>query len=160
MPSTAAPPLLEELERAELQSVLGSQLFARSPTLAQLLTYLCEKKFAHQTDQIKEYSVALEVFGRHETFDQDSDSIVRVQVNRLRKRLAEYYAGEGATHELRLTVPVGHYVPVFEKVEPNAHATIQAAEDSSAQPLTHEKRRHGGPCRESGSWWEPRLFLA
>jgi hypothetical protein len=134
MPSTAAPPLLEELERAELQSVLGSQLFARSPTLAQLLTYLCEKMFAHQTDQIKEYSVALEVFGRHETFDQDSDSIVRVQVNRLRKRLAEYYAGEGATHELRLTIPVGHYVPVFEKLQPNAHANIaQATDNASAQ---------------------------
>jgi len=115
MPSTAAQPVNAELERAELQSVLQSHLFVRSPTLAHLLAYLCEKKFSGETAQIKEYSIALEVFGRHESFDQDTDSIVRVQVNRLRKRLAEYYAGEGAAHDLRLIIPVGHYVPFFEK---------------------------------------------
>src|SRR5438477_2478744 len=115
MPSTAAQPVNAELERAELQSVLQSQLFVRSPTLAHLLSYLCEKKFSGEAAQIKEYSIALEVFGRHESFDQDTDSIVRVQINRLRKRLAEYYAGEGAAHDLRLTIPVGHYVPFFEK---------------------------------------------
>ena len=113
MPSTATP-VNVELERAELQAVLESQLFVRSPTLAHLLSYLCEKHFSGEAVQIKEYSIALEVFGRHESFDQDTDSIVRVQVNRLRKRLAEYYAAEGAAHELRLTIPVGHYVPLFE----------------------------------------------
>ena len=151
MPSIAAPPI-EELERAELHSVLESQLFARSPTLAQLLSYLCEKKFAHHADQIKEYSIALEVFGRHETFDQDSDSIVRVQVNRLRKRLAEFYTGEGATHELRLTIPVGHYVPMFEKVEPNPDAiTPTAPEKTSGEPLTHISTQLGWWTR-SGIW--------
>lgn len=115
MPSAAVQPVNLELERAELQAVLTSQIFARAPTLAHLLSYLCEKTFAGETAQIKEYSIALDVFGRRETFDQDTDSIVRVQVNRLRKRLAEYYAGEGAAHELRLTIPVGHYVPLFER---------------------------------------------
>ena len=115
MPSTAAQPVNVELERAELQSALESQLFVRSPTLAHLLSYLCEKKFSGETAQIKEYAIALDVFGRPESFDQDADSIVRVQVNRLRKRLAEYYAGEGSAHDLRLTIPVGHYVPLFER---------------------------------------------
>jgi hypothetical protein len=102
-----------EAERAELQAVLESQLFVRSPTLAHFLSYLCEKKFAGEADQIKEYSVALDVFGRRDSFDQDTDSIVRVQANRLRKRLAEYYSGEGAAHHLHVTIPVGQYVPVF-----------------------------------------------
>src|SRR4249920_1587087 len=98
------PPAIEsetaEAERAELKAVLESQLFVRSPTLAHLLSYLCEKKFAGESDQIKEYSVALDVFGRRDSFDQDTDSIVRVQANRLRKRLGEYYAKEGAAHAL------------------------------------------------------------
>jgi len=114
MPSPTAETGTAELERAELQTVLQSPLFARSPTLAHLLTYLCEKRFAGETEQIKEYSIALDVFGRPESFDQDTDSIVRVQVNRLRKRLAEYYAAEGDGHSLRISIPVGHYVPRFE----------------------------------------------
>jgi hypothetical protein len=109
-----------EAERAELQSVLQSNLFTRSPTLTHLLSYLCEKKFAGETDQIKEYSVALDVFDRADTFDQDSDSIVRVQANRLRKRLGEYYASEGASHSLRITIPVGQYIPSFETVAPTS----------------------------------------
>lgn len=134
MPSTAVQLVNLELERAELQTVLGSQIFARCPTLAHLLSYLCEKTFAGETAQIKEYSIALEVFGRQETFDQDIDSIVRVQVNRLRKRLAEYYASEGAAHELRISIPVGHYVPRFEKTSAAAKLTQDAPEIPPTSP--------------------------
>src|SRR5581483_4329341 len=90
-------------------------MFVRSPTLSHLLSYLCEKTFAGETDQIKEYSVALDVFDRRDSFDQDTDSIVRVQANRLRKRLGEYYAREGAGHAIRITIPVGQYVPQFQR---------------------------------------------
>ncbi len=120
---TTAEPTTVEKERAELQAVLQSALFVRSPTLAHLLSHLCEKAFAGEGDQIKEYSIALEVFGRRDSFDQDLDSIVRVQANRLRKRLAEYYRGEGIDHPLRITIPVGQYVPLFQEVaESNASA--------------------------------------
>ena len=118
MPSTTSVPVSTELERAELEAVLQSHLFSRSPTLAHLLSYLCERVFAGESNQIKEYSIALDVFSRKESFDQDTDSIVRVQANRLRKRLAEYYAGEGASHRLHITIPVGQYIPVFEEKPP------------------------------------------
>ncbi len=116
MPSTTAVSISWEEERAELQAVLHSPVFARSPALSHLLSYLCEKTFAGETDQIKEYSVALEVFDRQDSFDQDTDSIVRVQANRLRKRLAEYYARDGALHSIHITIPVGQYVPLFQRV--------------------------------------------
>ena len=103
-----------ELERAELQSVLASSDFVRAPKLAHLLSYLCEKFFAGESNQIKEYSIGLEVFHRGSSFDQDSDSIVRVEANRLRKRLADYYAGEGQSHEWQITIPLGQYVPQFK----------------------------------------------
>ena len=115
MPSPTAEPVSTDLERTELQTVLQSQLFARSPTLAHLLSYLCEKVFTGECGQIKEYSIALDVLGRRESFDQDTDSIVRVQANRLRKRLAEYYLNEGASHRIHITIPVGQYIPLFEE---------------------------------------------
>lgn len=101
-------------QREELKTVLRSPDFARAPKLAHLLNYLCERVFAGEARQIKEYSIGVEVFGRGASFDQDSDSIVRVEANRLRRRLAEYYAGGGASHRLRITIPVGQYVPRFE----------------------------------------------
>lgn len=110
--STESIELLQQ--RDELRSVLASQEFLRAPKLASLLSYLCEKLFAGEASQIKEYSIGLEVFNRGASFDQDSDSIVRVEANRLRKRLAEYYAGEGASHGLQITIPVGQYVPRFD----------------------------------------------
>lgn len=114
MTATSAVTVQWEQQRAELLSVLASQEFVRAPKLASLLSYLCEKLFAGDASQIKEYSIGLEVFNRGASFDQDSDSIVRVEANRLRKRLAEYYAGEGASHSLQITIPVGQYVPRFE----------------------------------------------
>lgn len=134
MPSTTAESTTWEAERAELQTVLHSPLFSRSPALAHFLSYLCEKTFAGQTDQIKEYSIALDVFDRRDTFDQDTDSIVRVHANRLRKRLSEYYAGEGVGDSIRITIPVGQYVPLFEKTETPAQG-----------PASLEANRHFRP---------------
>jgi hypothetical protein len=102
-----------EAQRAELAALLHSELFARAPMLAQLLEYLCQKLFAGEAGQIKEYSVGVEVFHRGAGFDQNVDSIVRVEANRLRKRLAAYYAAEGASHPLQITIPLGQYVPRF-----------------------------------------------
>lgn len=148
MPSTTVASITWEAERAELQAVLRSPVFARSPALSHLLTYLCEKTFAGETDQIKEYSVALDVFDRQDSFDQDTDSIVRVQANRLRKRLAEYYAGEGAPHAIHISIPVGQYVPVFPRVT----AQNQAQPEPEAPP---EK----SPDSETSSRWNPQPLL-
>jgi hypothetical protein len=133
VPSTTAESITWEAERAELRTVLESPLFTRSPTLSHLLSYLCEKTFAGETDQIKEYSVALDVFGRRDSFDQDTDSIVRVQANRLRKRLGEYYAANGANHSIHITIPLGQYVPQFQEVDVPTQTSPDLDRDSSRQ---------------------------
>ncbi len=120
-----------DAQRAELQAVLSSELFARAPTLAHLLSYLCEKTFVGESNHIKEYSIAVDVFGRRESFDQDGDSIVRVQANRLRKRLAQYYEGEGASHQVHISIPVGQYVPIFEE-QPSPAVSVPVPRRASA----------------------------
>lgn len=122
-----------EAARDELQVVLQSRAFRQAPKLASLLSYLCEKRFAGEAGQIKEYSIGVDVFRRGPGFDQESDSIVRVEINRLRKRLADYYAGEGASHRLRIGIPVGQYVPEFQPIagEP---AVVQ--QNGAAAPAT------------------------
>lgn len=133
MTAARAEPVEVALQRDELQAVLRSPEFVRAPRLAHLLSYLCEKLFAGEANQIKEYSIALEVFNRAASFDQDSDSIVRVEANRLRKRLAEYYSGDGSSHVLQITIPVGQYVPRFEprRIETTDAVTTPASPATS-----------------------------
>lgn len=117
-------PASEELQawRDELDAVLRSRSFQQAPTLAALLAYLCHKRFAGEASQIKEYSIGAEVLRRGPSFDPDTDSIVRVEINRLRKRLAAWYAAEGASRPLRIVIPVGQYVPDFQPAPaPVAH---------------------------------------
>jgi hypothetical protein len=102
-----------EEEKFEFQSVLASGIFNRAPNLAQVLTYVCERYFEGASEQIREYSIAVEALGRPAGFDQKRDSIVRVEAHRLRKRLREYYAAEGAGHSVRIEIPAGQYSPTF-----------------------------------------------
>ena len=150
-------PIDLEAQRAELEAVLHSQHFTRAPTLAHLLKYLCEKLFAGEAYQIKEYSVGVEVFHRSSSFDQNADSIVRVEANRLRKRLAAYYAGEGAAHRLQIAIPIGQYVPEFVSAA-SRQAEAACADTHAATPLGivgAPIAKTEGRFRLSGirSWW-------
>jgi hypothetical protein len=101
-----------DLERAELETVLAA--LARTPRLAKLLSYVAEGYFAGRTEEITEYNIATEVFGRSKTaFDSSQDSIARVEAYRLRKRLKEYYQTEGKDHDIQIALPSGSYVPAF-----------------------------------------------
>jgi hypothetical protein len=143
-----------ELQRDELQRVLASPDFVRAPKLAHLLTYLCEKLFSGNAGEIKEYSIGLEAFNRGTAFDQDSDSIVRVEANRLRKRLAEYYAGEGASHPIQITIPVGQYVPRFEMRNPRiAPAEATAARAPVIAGIKTEPESTAAVAWLHRKWW-------
>ena len=109
-----------DLEKQELEAVLSSGIFDRAPNLEQLLTYVCVKYFEGSASQIKEYSIAVDALGRPAEFDQKRDSIVRVEAHRLRKRLRDYYEGEGAQHAVRIEIPPGQYAPRFVPQRPVA----------------------------------------
>ncbi len=100
-------------QRATLRAVLASKTFQKSPRLGRLLEYVCNKYFDKTSDEIKEYSIAVDVFHRPDSFDPASDSIVRVEIFRLRKKLREYYAKEGAAQRLEIILTTGKYLPEF-----------------------------------------------
>ncbi len=106
--------------RAEMAAVLASSAFVRSPRMSHLLTYLCSKYFAGESDRVKEYNIAVEVLGRPETFDPAEDAIARVEVHRLRKKLRDYYENSGAGNKIRIVIAAGSYVPAFVFAEESA----------------------------------------
>lgn len=132
-----------EQERAELRTVLSSGILDRAPNLALVLTYICEKYFEGATEQIKEYNVAVEALGRPAEFDQKRNSIVRVEAHRLRKRLREYYAAEGANHSVWIDIPCGQYAPQFlhqppPELRPSVPDPAEPSCQEDAGPLADE----------------------
>jgi hypothetical protein len=135
-------------KRSELEAVLHSREFLRSPALAKLLEYLCDKTFSGHTQEIKEFSIATEVFGRDTDFGEKRDSLVRVEVHRLRRKLESLYEREGAYHPLRIVIRPGTYEPDFERVfdSPGGPARQATAPEASlmeilpaAQPAPAER---------------------
>ncbi len=118
-----------EAERQELDWLLTSGVLGRSGNLTRVLKYICEEHFAGRT-QIKEYTIATEALGRRPDFDPNSDTIVRVTVHSLRKRLLEVYQNEGAGRPMRLVVPPGHYDPSFVSapLSPQEPSTLEQEE--------------------------------
>jgi len=103
-----------EAEIRELEAVADA--LARTPRLATLLRYMGEKYFSGAAEDLTEYNIATEVCGRSRSaFVAGEDAIARVEVHRLRKRLREYYANEGRSHAVHITIPPGRYVPTFNR---------------------------------------------
>ena len=91
----------------------ASEAFAHTPQLAGFLRFVVEAKLRGESDRIKQYTIAVDVFGRGEGFNPDRDPLVRVAGGRLRRALDRYYAAIGMSDPVLIEVPRGHYVPKF-----------------------------------------------
>lgn len=140
-PITAVPDRVQC--KAELEAVIASGIFAKAPSLALLLEYVCTKYFEGQAHQIKEYNIAVEALGRPPSFEPRQDSIVRVEAFRLRKRLKQYYENEGSARHLRIVIPSGQYVPQFRENGVSG-GNGDGSERRDEEPLALE----AGPPRE------------
>ncbi len=103
------------LAKSELERILQSEEIRSAPRLSRFLSYVVERSIAGDADSLKEYAIGLEVFDRPPSFDPRTDSIVRVQARRLRQRLNDYYAGDGAGDPYRIEIPTGGYVPELRR---------------------------------------------
>jgi hypothetical protein len=104
-----------DAERQELERAI--ELLGRSTRHARFLEYVGTKYFQQQEDQLTEFNIATEVFGRSaKRFAATQDAVVRVEVHRLRKKLREIYEKDSRTEGLQISLPPGTYVPKFTPV--------------------------------------------
>jgi len=99
--------------RQQLDRILSDSAFSGANRRSRLLRYLVEKTLEDHSDALKESVIAIEVFERAPDYDPQIDSVVRVEVGRLRTRLAEYYAKAGPGEPVHIEIPKGGYRPVF-----------------------------------------------
>ena len=133
--------------RAQLERVLHAPGFVHAPRRQQFLRFVVEETLAGRGDQLKEFVVASDVFGRRETYDPAVDATVRVEARRVRERLEHYYSAEGARDPIRLHLPVGTYVPTWER-QPGSvpHETPPVTPDAGPpvepRPRATRRARH------------------
>lgn len=118
-----------------VQRVLRSPEFAKAPRMCALLSFLTAKVLSGTGGTINEQLIAVEVFRRDpRDFDTTIDPIVRVQMGRLRTRLAHVGAA-GSSNDMRIVIPAGSYVPEFT-AQPMAAACVPAIRMAPLRALT------------------------
>lgn len=118
-----APGSFEDQVRGCLERVLASAGFVHSDRLCRLLRYSVEEVLYGRAASLKETTLGLEVFDRGAAFDPGSDTIVRVESRRLRRKLEEYYRTEGRADPIEIVLTPGSYVPAFHARDGNGSHT-------------------------------------
>ena len=97
----------------ELQRVIASPYFCNSKRYPALLQYIVENTLAGKSDRLKERTLGIEVFDRPSTYDTNAEAVVRFTAGEVRKRLLLYYNERGRNSGIRISLPVGSYIPEF-----------------------------------------------
>jgi TolB-like protein len=119
--------------RGALDRILASYVFQSSPQLSAFLQFVVATTLHGQAERIKGYTIALEALGRDDSFDPQTDPIVRVEAGRLRRALEHYYAGPGAQEPVVIQLPRGTYVPTFVRRRLAANRSRSAESTIAAQ---------------------------
>jgi hypothetical protein len=143
--STMAEPIQQQVER-----IVHSEQFRSSEVLRRLLTFLSAKAIAGEADNLKEYVVAIDGLGKSSTYDPQHNSAVRIQMGRLRQRLAEYYRTEGKNDPMIVELPKGRFRLTFEQRSSAPAVAEQPSSIPSALSI---------PVRDSAAGRTPKPFL-
>ncbi len=98
-------------KRIILEEILKSDSFINSKLNTKLLTYLVECEI--EGKEPSEFSIAADVFQKDSSFNPNEDTLVRVSVYNLRKKLERYYLNMGKNDKIRVKIPKGHYEVKF-----------------------------------------------
>ena len=128
-------PVAPDQRSALLQRVMWSRQIEKSTRIREFLAFVCERAIREPSAEIHEQEIGCHVFGRPAEYDTTADNIVRVTASQARKKLEQYFSGEGAAEPLILEIPKGQYTPVFrERMQVPEEAGSVAEVDRPAAP--------------------------
>jgi hypothetical protein len=132
----AAPDLERDERWALVGRIVASHHFGKSVQLRDLLLYLSKRAITSPNEDVTEQEIGWRVLGRRQDYNPQADNIVRVQIRRLRQKLEEYFAIEGAGETLVISIPKGSHILRFEPrtdPTPAASPSIVAPEIAKRQ---------------------------
>jgi hypothetical protein len=123
----------EDTSYAQVERVLNSSTFRNAEVLRRLLKFIAEKSTVGETEQLKEYTIAVDGLGKSPDYDPRQDSLVRIEIGRLRNKLADYYRTEGEYDPVVLTIPKGQFRLISETRPPLL--SVQPASQPATTPM-------------------------
>lgn len=102
-----------ESDQSLVERVAGGTILRKSNRLRELLLFLCRRATSQPGTPIHEQEIGIEVFGRPPGYDTALETLVRVLVSQLRKKLQQHFASEGMDEPVVVEIPNGSYTPVF-----------------------------------------------
>lgn len=148
------------LIRSQLERVVAGAAFANAGRMPGLLRHLLDAELDGASRRLNQTGIAIEVFNRDERFDPGVDSIVRVEMGRLRNKLREYYATDGAGDSVVFTVPKGRYGVSIEVRDGSSGSTRPAApkqelrfcETKDGTAIAYATSGSGYPLVKAANW--------
>jgi hypothetical protein len=99
----------------ETDRILADPSFKKSQRCVVLFRRLIEHALeGGDGGGVKERTLGIEVFAREAGYDTNTDPIVRMAANEIRKRLAQYYQSTNRHHEVYINLEPGSYIPHFD----------------------------------------------
>ncbi len=123
---------VDELQRLAEQFRASGSL-GKPGALSRLFDFLLARSLSGEAP--KEIEIALQVFGKDANFDVGQDSVVRVYVHKLRRRLEEFATRSLTPYDSRITIPKGEYRLVLEPGSAVAPVAPAPAPESAEPPL-------------------------
>lgn len=113
-----------------MERIHESRAVSDCPRLMQFFRFVVASTLNGEAMHLKETTIGVAVFGRSPDYDPKADTIVRSQAWRLRSKLRQYYASEGANESIIIDLPTGHYIPTF-RLRESSGSPIAPEEDHS-----------------------------
>jgi hypothetical protein len=146
------------LVHEELSAILASPHFSSSKRYPAFLRYVVEKCLNGQSDQLKERTLGVEVFGRPPDYDTNAEPVVRITAAEVRKRIAQYYHEAAKESEIQIGLPLGSYTPEFR----TKHTLLRSTPNRGLEPLVENVDLIEPPIRSdaAGSIEQPGTRLS
>lgn len=150
------------LIRDQLARILASPGFVNSARMCQFLRFVVEISLSGK-ESLKETVIGVEVFSRAPGYDPGLEPIVRVEARRLRAKLQQYYAQQGAHDPVIIALPKGGYTPEFSFQEAPTSRVEQEQPALSVPVSTRDRLQNGAASEREGAWiwtrWTAALLL-
>ena len=138
-----------DARRRQVERIADSSLFQKPSRLRDLFLYICDYSLQGHHEELREQRIGEVVFGRGHDFRPNDDTIVRVEVRKLRQRLEEYFATEGRDEPIVISIPKGAYIASFEPRTPAEAGPVLAID---ARPGTAEPPGPTADAKINASW--------
>lgn len=138
--------------REQLIRIREDNGIKKSELLCHFLEFIVEETIAGRVKEIKEYTIGTRALGRPTDFNPQFDPAVRIHAGRLRRTLNEYYNGPGRNDPIRIEIPKGTYVPVFNTTASACpkNAGMSSSSADTGMHIVGEGDRPAGNDDETG----------